>query len=87
MNNLKIGDPVSFNSEYNNKVPFPFEGTGLVTKIHPLKSHNGYVGERRYDVLFPIGTLFEIPRHWVIKMPVKHHVCPLEDEDMMWGDK
>tara|TARA_R110002012_G_scaffold232366_1_gene405139 strand:+ start:95 stop:364 length:270 start_codon:yes stop_codon:yes gene_type:complete len=86
-NKLNIGDVVVFNSEFRSKVPFPFEGVGLVTKIYPRETHNGYVGDKRYDVLFPVGKLLEIPRTWVIKISPNLSPCPLEEENKMWGDR
>ncbi len=78
---LEVGDLVSFNSEYNGKVPFPIEGIGIVSSLSTRWE------VLTYDVMFPIGKFYEMPRAWLIRVPVKHQVCPLEEEDMMWGDK
>ena len=69
---ISVGDTVLFNSEFRSSLPFPFDGVGLVIKVYPFRSYNGYIGDKRYDVLFPIGILYESPRSWLIKMQKKN---------------
>ena len=83
-NNLKIGDLVVFNTQFASYIPFPLKGTGIVTKDTTIVAHIP-----RYDILFPIGKLFDSPRHWFIKVNViePEAYCPIEEEWKMWGDK
>ena len=78
---LEVGSLVSFNSEYRHKLPFPLKGVGIVSSLSTT------CGQIAYNVLFPIGKIFNMPRAWLIEIPAKNPVCPLEEEDMMWGDR
>jgi len=82
-NNLKIGDLVIFNSKFSSHYPFPVDGTGIVTKNTTMWGNTP-----RYDILFPIGKLFDVPRHWFIKVNTAEPqvYCPIEEEWKMWGD-
>jgi|3_EtaG_2_1085321.scaffolds.fasta_scaffold87600_6 hypothetical protein len=80
-NNLKIGDLVVFNTQFASYIPFPLKGTGIVSALSTR------FGQPSYDVLFPIGKVFEMPRFWIIKVNTTEPeaYCPIEEEWKMWG--
>ena len=80
---LEVGDIVIFNTQFASHLPFPLEGTGIVSALSTR------FGQPTYDILFPIGKMFHMPRQWFIRINTlkPQAYCPFEEEWKIWGDQ